>query len=186
MAITCPIDGKDDAMQILSAIVNAGCARSVLTMHGSLASGLTDQLAPPPQPKLIKFLALFGWSFLFYVSIGFIFGPIFVWLCFKKWVASNPTNQKQIFTLGFKIYCIVALMLGWSIILTVLLIPVWNRINTYICAPNRIEQYNEACSIWQRLYYCHRCNIVVDPNNNEYFSPSQLYNYLHVGDYTVR
>ena len=202
--IVCPIDQKDDSIQKLSAIYTSGCGSGTYqgTSYGTAyvngkastvtstssgntyyASNLAASIAPPTPPQAVTMLQLMGWSLLFCFSLCLIIAPYFVWKRLKTWTSSDVNIQKQIFTPLFNFYCVIALIFGWALIWALLLVPLLNRIRQHEDLERRTRLFQESLHKWNRLFYCHRCDIIFDPETSAKFSRSELNNYLNVTAY---
>jgi hypothetical protein len=164
----CPVCGKDDAIQKVSAIVASGQASGTLsgpsggaayvggkwgitggytTLSGSMATELAQKLAPPSEPSLG------GGACLLLFFIG---GGIF------EIVIALSTGEIWTFPIG-----IVTIAIG--------AIPL---ILYFKEKPKIEERFVKAKSKWARLYYCSRDDIVFDPQTGETCHPDNLGKFL--------
>ena len=163
----CPVCGKDDAIQKVSAIVASGRASGTLsgpsggaayvggkwgitggytTLSGSMATELAQKLAPPSEPSR-------GRGVLASLFIG---GGIF------EIVIALSTEEIWILPIG-----IVTIAIG-----AILLILYFKE------KPKIEERFVKAKSKWARLYYCFRDDIVFDPQTGETCHPDNLGKFL--------
>lgn len=204
MSLACPVDNKDDSIQSLSALVIGGRATGSFSgpsggvtyidgkygytagttqLYGTMTTDLAKALDAPKPPNKMGFWGLVGWSCLFYISICIIVGPFLVWPRFKEAVAKNPEIQKRIFTPGLQIGCILIMIFGLDPVVWPFLLIVKSKIDQRDDYGHRYDMWRRAYMTWQKLYYCHRCGVVFNPETSEYFQPDQLRNYLHIADY---
>jgi hypothetical protein len=200
MSIICPIDKKDDSVQSVPALVLGGRSSGSFSgpsggvtyidgkygytsgsthLYGSLTSDLAQALAAPLPPKEIGFWSLVGWSWLFLFSVCIIIGPFLVWPAFKTSIA------KKVFTPDVKSACIFLLCLGWHPMVWPFIFPIKNKLIGKLDYPRRDRQWREAYAKWEKMYYCHRCGILFNPETNEHFLPQQLNEYLGLSDYEL-
>ncbi|AFZ12208.1 hypothetical protein Cri9333_1310 [Crinalium epipsammum PCC 9333] len=84
--------------------------------------------------------------------------------------------------LGCSVFALIILIIGasfqwsWIIGIGVLsLVPsVMMFLNPKVTPPDEKEKYNKAISIWNRLFYCGRCDIVYDPQRRAYCSSNHM------------
>jgi hypothetical protein len=144
----CPKCKQADAIQKVTAIVAGG------TSSGSFSastSSLVHQLAPPPAPVRPKGAPL-----------GCLV-PILV-LAGGTAVSSNVLEWVRLIAFG-----IVAAALLFH----------FRMLNT---TTKRHEEYQplyrRAIQNWERLYYCHRDDVVFDPDRQDYVSPRRLQDFI--------
>ena len=177
MNLTCPIDNKDDSIQKVSAVVTSGQSTGTFSGptggivsydrklggvigHTNLEGGSTSQLAAlltPPQ-KPVEPHGFGGWWIILWMvpSLASMF-------------TAQESNNNDILT-----------VIVWFLVLILLLW--WQYVNkdhmkdTYAI---KKPQWDKAMLKWNRLYYCHKHDIVFDPENRESCSPSSLNKFLY-------
>jgi hypothetical protein len=206
MSINCPVDGKDDSVQSVPALVLGGRSSGSFSgpsggvtsidgkygytsgsthLYGTMTSDLAQKLAPPLPPKEISFWSLIGWSWVFLFSICIIIGPFLVWPAFKNSIAKNADDQEKVFTPDVSFYCILFLILGWHPITWLFYSPVKNMLIKRLDYPRRQKLWQAAYAKWEKLYYCHRCGILFSPDTTDHYPPNQLHDYLRTYDYEL-
>lgn len=204
MSITCPVENNNDSVQSVPALVSGGTLSGSFSgssggvvyvdgksgytsgstnLHGSLTSDIARVLAAPLPPHEIGFWSLVGWSWLFLFSICIIVGPFLVWPSFKSSVVKNPGYQEKTFTSDINSYSIFILLLGWHPFLWPFIPSLQKKLKERSDYPLRYNRWLEAYGKWKKLYYCHRCGIVFNPETDTHFSPDQLNEYLRVIEY---
>ena len=160
VAIFCPQDKKDDAIQIIPALVRGGITsgsfsgpsgavtyvngKSAYTsgyssLSGNLTSNIAQMLSAPPEPKAkAGFWFYAGWWTLFYFSLAIIIGPFLLWNSYKRAEVKNDADY-----------------------------------------PRRYAIWQKAMAKWNSLYYCHRCGIVFDPKTNKTCTPQLFTQFLY-------
>jgi len=186
--IVCPQCNKDDAIQKISAIVNAGKSigsySGPSTSHVSVdgksgtsygysyltGSGMTDlaRLLTPPQEPHIPSIIFEGCGTRLALGIAFS-GAWLLTLWIGFYISTNNA------TLGTV----------WLIIVTILYI--WSSIRIGRKARKEAEiklqpektNWDNAIKRWKSLYYCHRNGIIFDPETNETCEPTKLKEFLY-------
>jgi len=190
MNLACPIDNKDDSIQKVSAVVASGQSIGTFsgptsgtvtydgksgnvsghsTLSGSSTSQLATLLSPPKEPaKPGGFGGL--WVVLWIV-------PFFA--------ASIIVNLSLLFTyvVSRDIADIVGAVLG-TIVFVVAFIYLINfdknkKAKDIVKYEKEKPKWDKAMSKWNRIYYCHKHDIVFDPESGESCSPSGLKNFLY-------
>jgi len=204
MSIVCPIDKKDDAIQSVPGVISNGVSWADLSgpsggvtfidgktgytagsshLSGTISSNLAQSLSSPIPPNEPKFWSLVGWSVVFFFSSVTIVGPFFVWKAFKNNFIQDIEKQKITFPTDFSI------LSGFLLYIFVIphlwpFIPIWQKsLRSRLDFDNRYKKWLDIYKNWQKLYYCHRCNVVFNPETGEHFPPNQLNEYLHVYEY---
>jgi hypothetical protein len=204
MPLICPIDKKDDFIQSVPALVSGGTVTGSFSgpsggvayvdgkygytagstqLTGTMSSKLAQALAAPNAPREISFWTFVGWSFLTLLSVCIIIGPYFTWRGFKNSVTIYKEDQDMIFTPGLKLACIFLLALGFHPLFWIFIPIVKNKIVAKLDYPHRNQLWRQAYQIWQKLFYCHRCGVVFNPETGESFPPSELGDYLRVYEF---
>jgi len=171
MGVTCPLCGKDDNVQKVSAIVDggtsvssySGVAPSVNVYDGKVGYGgayvagnvrssshLAQKLAPPVKPNEPRTPAKIGLGWLLLILFG-----------------------------AFSIYCISMDYIDMGLVLCGFLPVIIAGI--MIFAGNNEKQkikenyekgmpiWKEEMARWNKLYYCHRDDIMFDPESGQYW-----------------
>lgn len=169
--IVCPIDGNDDAMQKVSAVVAAGHAKGtftgpmtgvtrsegkwglaggIATLSGSTTTDLARSLAPPPEPRKRAFGPL-NWLGL---SIALILFGVIPGLLGLASIGSKDSS-------GFGMFLFGTAMVG---------IFIWRmKDNPSRKSADEVARRNwkTARERWAQLYYCHKHDLVFDPSSGE-------------------
>lgn len=203
MAVLCPICHKDDFIGKVSSICASGSTTASYSGSGygggyvdgkwtsmstessgvvRSTSDLAASMRPPQPPVPISFMGILGWSALCYFSIVIIVGPYFVWKSFKKWASLNPDRQNRMLPPDYTLLDILLLLFGLPTY-GMALIPLRNRMHRNEDFAERMAMYDQARAVWERLYHCHRCDVVFDPVTNMTFSRDRLQDYLKTSDY---
>ncbi len=171
--ILCPVCGKDDAIQKVSAIVASGRASGTLsgpsggaayvggkwgitsgytTLSGGITTELARKLSPPPQPRAVSLGAV-----ILLIVLG---GSCLFW--------------------GLSLLSDIPEMAGWFILAGVLLIPI--AIAAYQSGRARVAEqgpaWEKSMQKWSRLYYCFRDDLVFDPSTGKTCQPESLAEFL--------
>lgn len=205
MQIACPLDGRNDCIQSVPALVAGetrtgsfsgpsgsvtysdgryGYSAGTTTLYGTLVSDTARTLSCPEPPKRLGTLYFYGWVWLFFLSVCFIIGPFILWPVFKRQTDQDLSLRGSGFVSGF----------AWlSILLAPLMIhPVFGPLIIWAVLNQKrksgsYERRNQLWQIarqrWQGLFYCHRCGIVFDPAANQYFQPNQMHAYLRTHEF---
>lgn len=204
MSISCPVDGKDDQIQSVPALVTGGRSSGSFSgpsggvtyidgkygytsgsthLYGSLTSDIARALAAPLPPNKMRFWSFVGWSWLFLFSICILIGPFLVWPHFKESVIKKHEDQVKVFTSDITIICVLLLCIGWHPFAWLFIPSLIKKLDEKSEYARRYRLWQEKYTKWEKLFYCHRCGIFFNPETNEYYQPSQLYEYLRTQDY---
>ena len=187
MVNLCPVCSKDDAIQRVEIVVQAGVSSGVYsgpsggvtysdgkggtvggltTLNGSATSNLAALLALPGKPTKE--------TGGFHLGCGSILGFFaIVGACFVTVIFSNEGTSKQ---LG------VALLVGLFYgIPSVLLLKTGFRKRTLGNQeyPQALEKWENAKTLWHRLYFCHRDGVVFNPESHKTCQPSQIGEFIY-------
>ena len=198
MNLVCPIDNKDDAIQKVSAVVASGQSTGTFSgptggavsydgklgsvsgyssLSGSSTSNLAQLLSPPSKPnKPVGFG--FAWLYLWIVvvTLGTVIGfiPMMIVMGIGSLLGAGVENP---FVMIFSIisqWVGIIIVLGWLIFK-----------DRQKKAKNEVVYLKEkliwerAMAKWNRLYYCHKHDIVFDPENGETHTPTSLKEFLY-------
>jgi hypothetical protein len=135
----CPLDGKDDAIQRVAALVAEDSVYS--PRSGGVTSGIGCLLAPPEEPK-------------------------------------RPDAR------FFLLWCVPYLLAAMILLPLVFPMVVWVREFRRECRARRNHVWNtmrwhKAMDRWEKLFYCHRCGVVFDPEGGAWRLPNDLDRFLH-------
>ena len=187
MASKCPVCKKHDAAQRVTTIVAAGQSSGTFsgptggvtysdgkwgtvggytTLSGSTRSDRARSLAPPTRSRFRGWLQ-FGCGLYCLIWVAGLF-----WAVGSAGFSSSSSIFDFLGDLG-SLFGATALpgILGLVILLN------WNR--KRVASEKIDEQYPRAMAKWQRLYFCHRDDVVFDPETNESFEPSQIKKYIY-------
>ena len=162
----CPVCQKDDAIQRVVAVVQAGQASGLYsgpsggvthtdgkwgtvsgytTLSGSTTSNLARLLAPPPEPQK-KGLGFLFWGMIFLVIV-------------MNWLYGT--------------YHIITLL---AIASSIIFFFQANRekVQSETRYASEKPAWDTAMEKWNRLYFCHRDGKVFDPENSDTCEPSQI------------
>lgn len=204
MSIICPVDNKDDYVQSVPALVAGNKLSGSFSgpsggvtytdgqhsytsgythLSGTLSSEIAQTLSAPVPPNEIGFWSLVGWSYLFLFSICIVVGPFLLWPGFKNSIVKNPENQKKTFSSDIYPFLFLMLALGWHPFVWPFIPSLQKKLQERSDYAHRYNQWLEATRKWKKLYYCHRCGVVFNPETNTHFSPNQIKDYLGVFEY---
>lgn len=183
MDIVCPIDRKDDTIQKVSAIVAGGSSSgsysgpsggvvnvdgkwgysgSYTTLHGSSQTQLATKLSPSAEPKA--------------EGLGCVWIPIIFPLSIL--VAEAPA---QLYFLIFGEPSILAFMITipLGIVLFILFLRHFRKVDLRKQENGRsaLAHWRQSMQTWDRLYYCHKHDIVFDPFNSRSVNPNEVRKY---------
>jgi hypothetical protein len=187
MPILCPVCGKDDATQKLSAIVSSGQASGTFsgpsagvirvggkwgatgtytTLSGSTATELARKLSPPPEPRKPSGLGCWLYVGLFGSAVGALsVGSVLV---------VNLSDESAP-------YMLFALLFYLSIL--VITVVMHNTKKSRQIATYTLEKpaWDAAMKRYKSLYYCFRDDVVFDPQTGETCAPESLNKFLYSG-----
>jgi len=178
MSTLCPVCGKDDAIQKLSAIVASGQASGTFsgpsvgatrvdgkwgttggytTLSGSTVTELARKLASPPQPQPKGGCV---------VALGVLLGGLFV---LNGLLVSGDTSVGLGPALALILVgvCVIALPIAY-----------YKKEQVRVAAQEE-PAWEESMRKWQRLYYCFRDDLVFDSQTGETCQPDSLTEFLH-------
>ncbi len=186
MNIACPIDGKDDTIQKVSAVVMSGQSTGTFagttggtvsidgksgsisgysTLSGSSVSSLAKLLSPPVEPTKPKGIG-FVWVALFFI-------PMFV----SNILYSISGESRNIF--------ILALVVAGGIITFLVLLKYLIKFNKWQIEQSTIrytkekQAWDKAMDKWNKSYYCHKHDVVFDSESGESCPPTSLKEFLY-------
>lgn len=146
--IVCPIDGKDDAIQKVSAVVASGSGTAPFrnyegyTTYRDVQSDLARLLSPPSEPvkpTVSNSIDILWWIFLGLLSLMYIGIPFLIYALVK---ASRIKAERE------TLY------------------------------PGQLSEWKKAYQKWNRAYYCLKHDIVFDPETGDSAPPQQLKEFL--------
>lgn len=170
--VCCPKCGKDDLIRKVSSIVGAGdytgrssAVTSAVDLHGDIAMGVTDTdshltsriarvLAPPSMPAVRQKDDL--------TTLPYMFGCFAVVFLFIAFAASS-------FFFG-----LLGFVFGVGILIVINM-----RSSQARNVESRMPTWQEAMRRWDRLYYCSRDDLVIDPMTGKCSPPHELSNILY-------
>lgn len=190
MPTSCPICGKDDAIQKVSSVVSSGqfsggfsgptggltysggklgVVGGYTTLGGSSSSALATLLAPPREPRKPSPRTLFNVSM--YINIGLTW--FFAFGCGGGTLASPGPVPLRLFGL--------LLVLAVTTAITCFLLWFFPKRREYFWTKYAQDKqvWNIAMERWGPLYYCFRDGIAFDPALGEAIQPAQLKAYLY-------
>lgn len=194
MNLACPIDNKDDTIQKVSAVVASGQSTGTFsgpsggivsydgkvgsvtghtTLSGSSTSQLAILLAPPPKPKSESyscFLTLLA-GFMIFAGGLELYGYVATFLLSGNFGMFGGGGIVDVFLL----IIFGAIVWGGFKILTARKTHIGKE-NERVLRDEPIWQH--AMKKWDRLYYCHKHDIVFDPKNSETCAPNLLKEFL--------
>lgn len=201
--ITCPLDGKDDAIQKVSGITKAGTQRGSYsgptggvvygegksrsysgysTLSGITQTDLASLLSPPFEPgkseyygrlALVVILGFLGFG-MFCPSLLIYLGLGLTLVTFRlAEFLSSPYPDIE--------NICVAFLMPIFIIYFIKVRRKRNQLLKESEASYRIDlpAWETAMSKWQRSYYCYRHDIVFDPETAETSSPQEFEEFLY-------
>ncbi len=193
MNLACPIDNKDDSIQKVSAVVASGQSYGTFSvptgeaisydgksggvsgyssLSGSATSSLAQLLAQPSEPnKPVGF----GIAWLYLWVVGIVIGtvisfvPITIFLGIVKIIGLDINPGVFTFFGVISQWVGIFIAFGWLI-----------RKDKEKKAKKEVIYLKEkflwekAIAKWNQLYYCHKHDIVFDPENGETCAPNSL------------
>ena len=182
----CPVCQKDDAIQRVVAVVQAGQSSGMYfgpsggithadgkwgtvsgytTLSGSTTSDLARLLAPPKEP--VKDTATFQTG----CGVGLVFVTI-VGGFTAGWALSGATAG-EIFA------AIIRFLVIGILGILILRSGIRKRKSSDEQYPHAIAKWEKAKVCWQRLYFCHRDGIVFDPESSKTCQPTQIREFIY-------
>ena len=188
--LECPSCGRIDFVQKVSSIVSAGTSSSTyrghadglgytpngpvgineyITVSSNSQTALSGLLSPPPQPRYVS-----PWS----DALGVL--TIILWLAF---------GLSMLFFIGSFSFSDLTYLFVWASILAFLGIILFfihrqmSRESQSIRKQVEVgtPRWQTAISVWQCLYYCHRCDGIYIPIEDSLLVPTaQMMDYLYI------
>lgn len=173
MSTICPVCGKDDVVQKVSSVVSNGISDGYYSrysgryshLHETSATNLARQLVPPSPPDKRPIL---GHCINALMLVGFTALCLFIFLASISGFLEGPTDNTLIST-SF----VVTLASLVFTILTLNKIQVIIRQNKYEY-PKRVEEWQRQMAKYDRLYFCHRDDVVFDMESRRFTAPKNL------------
>jgi hypothetical protein len=191
MANLCPVCGKDDTIQRVEAVVQAGqssgtysgpsggvtysdgkwgSAGGFTTLSGSTTSNLATLLALPSKPTKE--------TGGFQTGCGAIL--VFAALVFGTTIGLTLLTQSGVAAILATIALLIFGVLVYGVPGVILLrIGARKKRSGDENYPHATEIWEKAKERWQRLYFCHRDGMVFDPENNKTSPPTQIVEFLY-------
>ena len=181
MDIECPLCHQNNAIQKITGIVSSGTKSGGVGGIGiglgdsdmglmiggtTYSSSLAKLLSPPKKPsRNSSFYNLVG---LIAIPLPFVAISLLLSTMYDFYQIEKPLS----FFWSFIFLLVVPLFLS---------IMIFKRIRNKITEETSIksELWREQISIWNRLYYCHRDDILFDPRTGQFFSPHEILNYIN-------
>lgn len=180
MATICPVCGKDDAVQKVSAVVSSGLSSGKFSgptggvtylggkwggvggytvLSGGTASELARILSPPSRKEVVNERAAGCFRFLALATV--VLGAP---SCFFVGMDGGAGSLGLI-----------------ALIVAVLVFLYAEHIGHQVKEAIAVEdgKIKEPLRKWQRLYYCFRDDVVFDPETNEPYQPQELKHILY-------
>lgn len=204
MSIVCPVHNQEDMVQSVPALVAGGTSSGTFsgpsggvtyidgkqgytagstTLRGTFTTDIANQLAAPLPPNDVSFIGVVGWSFLFLFSISLVVGPFWVWKSFKNNVVRNPEIQEKVFGHGGNGLSFFMLFWGWQPLVWPFIPSFQKKLKKDSEYDRRYNLWVDAYRKWEKLYYCHRCGVVINPENKHYCKPHELNDFLETNRY---
>lgn len=169
--LQCPVCGRIDQTQRVSAIVSSQSRRGQYGFPGSqtfLASRLAPPMAPAG-PTDSGCLAITMWVGLGFFLVAFAMGAI----------SSAGTRNTDAMCLGAAaLACVVVLWLYQAQRST-------RKRMLRAEAAGRVPAWQRAMEVWERLYYCERDDVVFDPVTGQSFPVDYIQQYIYSTDVAV-
>jgi hypothetical protein len=167
----CPVCGKDNAIQKVSAIVSSGFVTGttvgpvvlgdddigIVVGSSSSTTNLAQLLSPPTKPRKTG-----------NVSLALIVAGAF-FLSFWLWA-----KALEILSLSGTIGLILTVLYLIAILVVALTVVARSITHSGRRFRDRMQAWETCMSVWMRLYYCHRDDVVFDPGSGVYASPYAL------------
>jgi hypothetical protein len=134
----CPLDGKDDAIQRVAALVAED--RMYSSRNGDVISDICCLLSPPEEPRRLDARFFLLWC-VPYLLAAVVFLPLVFPLAI--WIR------------GFRRECRSRREFAWNTM-----------------------RWHKAMDRWEKLFYCHRCGVVFDPETGAWRLPKDLPEFL--------
>ena len=204
MTVICPVHKQQDMIQSISAVVSGGISSGRFTgpsagftyvdgkqaytagsttLYGTMTTDLASRLAAPKPPDIFSFWAFVVFSFIFLISVATAVGPFLIWPKFKNAVVQNPEYQEKTFNQGGNFAAILMLFFGWYPVGWIFIPSFLKSLRQKSEYDLRYNQWVDSYKKWETLYYCQKCDIVYDPQNEWYYKPERLQEHLHTSDY---
>lgn len=177
--LACPVCNRDDRVMKVSSIVSGGTHEisgggyttqtyvdskgktrydsHYVPMSGTQQSALAGQLSPPPKPET-------GWNTcgLIVLASGVWFG-IWAMLLFG-FTSGNAIPGLVLIGIGITVYVLTEMSRQGKV----------NQIEQV-----EVPKWEKAIQRWNKLYYCHRDDVLFVPEEGIAISKSQMYQYLY-------
>jgi hypothetical protein len=159
----------------------SGSVSGYTSLSGSSISSLATLLKSPPEPnKPTGYGCL--WIpivFPFIAVIAVIFGGFFVGVAYIPLsLVLSPTamNDAQTFLPFYSIGVVIGIFFGFRFFIKR---DKKNKTKGGIRYSTQKPQWDNAMQKWNRLYYCHKHDVVFDPENGETCAPVSLKEFLY-------
>lgn len=182
MSAVCSECGKDDAIQKVTSILRGGTSSGTFSgptggatfvdgklapvggysrLSGTTRSQLAEILAPPKQPEAkvdagLKILAICIWSFFIMMLLAYS--------CASSGYMSQSDQRGYLLTLGISLF--FAVLVTW--IISNLKKDAEEKL------PSELDVWTKKMEVYNRLYYCHRDDVVFDPETGASVSPQKM------------
>ena len=192
MTTVCPVCGKDEAIQKVSAVVVAGessgsfsgptggltyvggkwgAVGGYTVLGGTTTSKLAEFLSPPRQPgqehinegcTVGCMAAMFLFTSLWFALVGYVIGT-----------ETGDETLAVIFGIGFAVAFFI-LAMRFTVKQIVKRNDKWR-----IKFEKESAEWKKVHALWSNLYYCFRDDVVFDPETGEHRPPAQLKELLY-------
>lgn len=205
----CPVCQKDDAIQRVVSVVQAGRSSGTYagpsggvtysdgkwgsvsgytTLSGSTISDLARLLAPPVEPRKGGLGIIFWLLAVTFGCVTLMFLPIvinsflgIIQVLFG--VLSGNSDNDVVASLPLVLFCcsvpLMICLLGPLAIFILYKSENKKKIQADIRYASEKPAWDAAMGRWNRLYLCHRDGIVFDPLNGDYCQPSQIKSFIY-------
>jgi hypothetical protein len=185
MNANCPHCQQIDRIQKISAIHSLGISHmqasgnidffNSFSINGSSQTALSILFTPPPKPPRPRFSISFDIKKISLVSACSLITEILFMILV---IPINILPEFFVSLLAWLFFLTVILFFACITVIMLRLFPtVDNTIFSYSgnTHEEHLKSWQQACNIWNKLYYCHRCNIVYDPASpTEIASPEKF------------